>query len=301
MNRLMRMILPLALAGGLFLVAGCEEDKSAPTTATDVGNLRDISITLQSMDSHLGQFMEFRILSQRNEDLTGPFDWLRAVAYIDSLESATYTFTMMNAVPEGLARLDFWVDSYIDPSAATAGTHWYNAPDPDRTEDITDHGYRIMLPEDGDITVVFTHPAAEADTLYARFSAEPNDAMFLDVNQSTWQRAPLHLWMDFTGMTPHVGDLMGLKVIDPTTGVDRVVGLFIGRVPGDAFRVVLPNQGVQGVEYYIDFFADLSGNDQYDGQPTDHSWRVTQTIAASADSFNVDFAYNTTFTTIIWP
>ena len=60
MNRLMRMILPLALAGGLFLVAGCDEDESGPTGATDVGNLRDISITLQSMDSHLGQFMEFR-------------------------------------------------------------------------------------------------------------------------------------------------------------------------------------------------------------------------------------------------
>lgn len=301
MKRLMSMMLPLALAGSLFLAAGCDEDEGGPTGPTDVGALRDITITLQDMDSHLGQFLEFRVISQRDEEITGPFDWLRAVARIDSLESADHTFTMVNAVPEGLARLDFWVDSYIDPSAATAGAHWFNPPTPDRSEDVTDHAYRIMLPETGDLTVVFTHPAAEADTLYARFTASPDDAMFLDVNQPTWQRAPLHLWMDLTGMSADIGRMLGLKVIDPTTGVDRVVGMFYDRVPGDAFRVVLPNQGVQGVEYYLDFFIDANGNGTYDGTGTDPSWRVTQTIAAAADSFNVDFARTGTYTTIIWP
>jgi hypothetical protein len=309
MNRLMRMMMPLALAGSLFLVAGCDEDEGGPTDATDVGNLRDITVTLQNMDSHLGQFMEFRILSQREAEGPGPFDWLRAVAWIDSLESATFTFTMVNAVPEGLARLDFWVDSYVNPYAVPYGGHWYDIPYQETGysgtaagPEYTDDAYRIMLPEDdGDIAVVFTHPEAEADTLYARFTAEPNDAMFLDVNQPTWQRAPLHLWMDFTGMTPHEGQLLGLKVIDPTTGVDRVVGMYLGRVPGDAFQIVLPNQGVQGSEYHIDFFADLNGNGTYDGTPTDHSWRVTKTIAASADTFDVDFTYSTNFTTIIWP
>ena len=300
MNKLAKNLLTLMLVGSVLLVYGCESDDKEGTIARpSATNWRDLVVTLNSMDSHLGQMIAFRVVSKL-EETTTVFDELRAVARIDSLHTTPFTFTMPLAVPEGVHRLDFWCD--------TNGDTWY---DPSIPGTMNDHGYRMLLPATGTATVTFTHPDAAADTM----GAYVNNAWVLDVNQETWLRSPSHLWMNLTGMTTAVDHALELIVYEPDSG--RALGFYrFSRVDADDFQIVLPNiAGLNddgtGEQIQIDFYVDMDDNGTYSAG--DDSWSVTGTvdtfndtlgagvIVSVADSLVVDFAYNTSTTTIIWP
>lgn len=102
------------------------------------------------------------------------------------------------------------------------------------------------------------------------------------------------LTINFSGMTPHVGQTLYLRVIDNLNS--KEVGRTSTTVT-ENFALDL-NVLIQGRSYTIDFFADHDGNGLYDIPPTDHAWRMELNDAQGNDVVN--FAHNTNFTDIEW-
>ncbi len=102
--------------------------------------------------------------------------------------------------------------------------------------------------------------------------------------------------MNFTGMTPHVGQMLELRVEDNLTNkeVDRIK---IPSIASPDFTVQIPGLKLN-TEYKAEFYADLNGNGIYDSPPTDHAWRVDFTDDSGDET--IDFSHNTNFTDINW-
>jgi hypothetical protein len=104
------------------------------------------------------------------------------------------------------------------------------------------------------------------------------------------------LTVNFTGMTPHLGQLLELRVEDNATDkeVDRIK---VPVVPSADFNVQIAGLKLN-TEYKIEFYADHNGNGLYDAPPTDHAWEIDFTNTTG--DVTQDFAHNTTFTDINW-
>ena len=104
------------------------------------------------------------------------------------------------------------------------------------------------------------------------------------------------LTVTFSGMTPHVGQKLFLRVVDKLNMME------VGRteVPSitASFNVQL-NVVLPGHSFYVDFFADHNNNGLYNAPPVDHSWRMELNNAVGNDQLN--FSHNTNFTDIKWP
>jgi hypothetical protein len=301
MNKLARNLLTLMLVGSVLMVYGCAEDEEGGLpTKPEARNWRDLVVTLNNMNSHVGQLIAFRVVS-KFEDITTVWDELRCVARINTLQDTVFTFTMPLAVPEGVHRLDFWCDNN--------GNGWV---DPSEPGDINDHSYRVMIPATGTATVTFDHPDAAADTLGAYWD---DGTWFIDTNQPTWVRPPAHFWMNFTAMDSAVGHILELQVVDPDN--DRTVGYYrFDTVAAAEFQVVLPSIGYlntdgTGKAFQIDLYVDLDDSGGFSAG--DDSWSVTGTtgtyndtlgagvVVPVADSLVVNFAGTATTSTIVWP
>jgi hypothetical protein len=100
--------------------------------------------------------------------------------------------------------------------------------------------------------------------------------------------------MQFTNMTPHLGQLLEVMVIESESG--RTVGLY--RTPSLAnanFEVLIP--GIidpDGIVYRVEFYADLNGNGSYDDPDTDHTW-VIEFVESGADGVETEFTHGTDF------
>lgn len=103
------------------------------------------------------------------------------------------------------------------------------------------------------------------------------------------------LTVNFTGMTPHIGENLWLAVIDQSTKVE--IGRIKKNVTTAAFSIDVAGI-VSGKSYNVDFFADHNKNGVYDATPTDHAWRMTLNNVTGNSVLN--FAHNTTFTDIAW-
>jgi len=104
------------------------------------------------------------------------------------------------------------------------------------------------------------------------------------------------LTVNFIGMSPHLGQLLELRVENNNnnTEVDRIK---IPSVPSANFSVQIV--GLQlNTEYKIEFYADASGNGLYDSPPTDHAWSISFTNTTG--DVSQDFTHNTNFTDINW-
>lgn len=102
------------------------------------------------------------------------------------------------------------------------------------------------------------------------------------------------LTINFSGMTPHVGQTLYLRVIDKLNRKE------VGRrstTISENFALDL-DVIIQGSSYIIDFFADHNGNGLYDIPPTDHAWRMELDDAQGNDV--LEFSHNTDFTDIEW-
>ena len=116
-------------------------------------------------------------------------------------------------------------------------------------------------------------------------------------NQSNSSNETSAVTINFTGMTPHVGETLQIRAIDKYDGKE------VGRTKIDAiasadFQAVV--DGIQaGHNYWIDFFVDHNKNGKYDAPPADHAWRLELNNATGSDVIN--FAHNTNFTDIKWP
>jgi hypothetical protein len=104
------------------------------------------------------------------------------------------------------------------------------------------------------------------------------------------------LTVNFSGMTPHVGQLLELRVVNNNnnTEVDRIK---MPSIPSANFSLQIV--GLQrNTEYNIDFYADVNGNGLYNVPPADHAWRITFTNTTG--NVSQAFSHNTNFTDINW-
>lgn len=102
------------------------------------------------------------------------------------------------------------------------------------------------------------------------------------------------LTINFSGMTPHVGQVLYLRIVDKLNGkeVTRT------SVPITESFSLSFDVDIAGRSYNVDFFADFNTNGIYDAPPTDHAWRMELNDAQGNDELN--FSHNTNFTDIEW-
>lgn len=103
------------------------------------------------------------------------------------------------------------------------------------------------------------------------------------------------LTINFTGMTPHVGQMLTLYVRELPSGktLDTLVVDAIENADFSLQSYVIQS----GTSYVLDFYADHNENGMYDAPPTDHAWRVE--TGEAIGNLVVEFTHNTNFTDIM--
>ena len=105
------------------------------------------------------------------------------------------------------------------------------------------------------------------------------------------------LTLDFQNMNPHLSQKFELRVVNKGSGLE--VGRYtIGSLDSANFSIDLLVL-VEGESYWIDFYADLNGNGQYDAPSTDHAWRME--LNNAKNDTTLVFSHNVNFTDIQWP
>jgi len=111
------------------------------------------------------------------------------------------------------------------------------------------------------------------------------------------ETAPDTLSVHFSGMDPHMGQMLTLYVRDLATGayLDTMVVEEIEDAGFEIESYVIEPGGT----YQIDFYADHNENGMYDSPPVDHAWRME--TGEAMGNLEVEFAHNTEFTDIFGP
>ena len=222
--------------------------------------------------------------TQAPEAASGPFDftlslssmdphagqtaWLRIVDQADASElvrskkdsvEAAFDWVFTGILEAGHSyNVDLWVDFN--------GNGVYDVPS-------TDHAWRISVADVSDnVTESFVH-----------------NVTFTDIE---WIYA---VTMSFTEMSPHLDQLLSIRLVDSTSGTEVVRDTMT--VSSAAFSVTLA--GIDsGTVYNVDFYSDHNGNGSYDAPPADHAWRVSFTPGTGDTTLS--FVHNTDFTDIEW-
>jgi hypothetical protein len=178
-----------------------------------------------------------------------------------SIDSANFS-VMLDGLASGRS---YYVDFYADHNS----NGLYDVPG-------TDHAWRLELNDvSGDTSLNFTH-----------------NTTFTDI------RWPYALTLDVSSLTPHLGQMFEVRLLNKTT-MEEVYRDSLSSVAEADFAIVLP--GIEAGEiYYVDFYADHNGNSLYDAPPADHAWRMELENTLAGDS-TLYFTHNTTFTDIAWP
>lgn len=179
---------------------------------------------------------------------------------LDQVPSSEFTVML----PYIESNKNYYVDFYADLN----GNGTYNAPP-------ADHAWRMeLLDTEGDEDDNFVH-----------------NTNFTDIG---WN---YRFMLDAMNMTPHLGQLFELRVVNQSTLEEA------GRMRLDSIVLVdfaaLTTGIMLNENYYIDFYADHNGNGMYDPPPTDHAWRL-ELSGVTGDS-ELEFIHNTNFTDIQWP
>ncbi len=103
------------------------------------------------------------------------------------------------------------------------------------------------------------------------------------------------LSIDFTGMSPHLGQDFFLFLRDPESGENLDS---ISVEPIDTADFTLSFDSVASGSYYLDFYADHNMNGSYDVPPADHAWRIM--LDGIEGDTTIVFVHNTDFTDITW-
>ncbi len=158
----------------------------------------------------------------------------------------------------------YWIDFYADHN----GNGKYDAPP-------VDHAWQLELNNalGGDI-IAFTH-----------------NTTFTDIK---WKYL---LTINFTGMTPHLGQLMEIRVVDDSTTIE-VGRTRIESVTSSDFIVQMPVLWSDRNNYTIQFYADFNKSGLYEVPPTDHAYELH--LNSNSGDTTLTFAHNTNFTDINW-
>ena len=176
---------------------------------------------------------------------------------ITSVQSADFTVSLPGLEQGGSYMIDFFADHNQNMK--------YDPPS-------ADHAWRLNLDNViGDTTLTFTH-----------------NTSFTDI---AWNYL---LTINFLNMTPHVGQMLNLKVYDESD--NSMIGEYhLESIPSPDFHAALPGI-MTGRSYRIDFYADHNNNGSYDMPPADHAWRM-ELINVVTDTA-LTFTHNTNFTDI---
>jgi hypothetical protein len=107
---------------------------------------------------------------------------------------------------------------------------------------------------------------------------------------------PYLVVVQFTGMTPHVGQMFEIRLEDNNTGKE-IERIKLNTIPVADFNVILIGTKL-GVEYKVEFYADHNGNGLYDAPPVDHAWVIT--FENTTGDVTLNFSHNTSFEDINW-
>ncbi|MBI2793933.1 MAG: hypothetical protein HYX66_04690 [Ignavibacteria bacterium] len=110
--------------------------------------------------------------------------------------------------------------------------------------------------------------------------------------------AQYRLNMNFSGMGPHVGKWLYVRIVDNSSTQVWEAASIKTMIDSPELSVSILAL-LSGAPYKIDFFIDLNGNGRYEPPPTDHAWRLL--IPPVLDSVTINFAHNTDFTDIAFP
>jgi len=178
---------------------------------------------------------------------------------VSSIPSADFSTDLLVLLTGHSYRIDLYAD--------LSGNSLYDAPP-------KDHAWRLDLDKvSGESSVNFTH-----------------NTNFVDID---WKYL---LTVRFKDMTPHIGQLLELRVLETGTGME-VGRKRIESIPGADFDVDIA--GIElNMNYNVDFYADLNKNFLYDAPGTDHAWR--ENFSADKGDERVDFSHHTGFTDIGW-
>ncbi|MCB9057720.1 MAG: T9SS type A sorting domain-containing protein [Calditrichae bacterium] len=178
---------------------------------------------------------------------------------VNAIEAADFEIVLPGII-EGES---YFVDFFSDHN----GNGIYDAPP-------ADHAWRLEAEKvTGDLTLSFTH-----------------NTNFKDID---WK---YNLALQLAGMTPHVGQMLEVRVTDRLTGIE-VGRTRVQAIPQADFEVHIPGIEANGL-YRVDFFADHNGNGLYNDPPTDHTWRLD--VSAEQGQAIGQFSHNTNFTPLGW-
>lgn len=137
-----------------------------------------------------------------------------------------------------------------------------------------DHAWRLNLNNAlGNDTILFSH-----------------NASFTDIK---WQYV---LTVNFSGMTPHIGQMLELKV--ENSSLEKEIGrIKIPAIASSSFPVQIVGLNQPG-DYSVEFYADHNGNGLYDVPPVDHAWKLS--FNYTAGNVDLSFSHNASFTDIQW-
>ncbi|MFH1070397.1 MAG: hypothetical protein V1794_12330, partial [Candidatus Glassbacteria bacterium] len=220
----------------------------------------DLTINFTGMTPHQGQKFALRVV----DSLSG---MTVADTTIASLSAVNYELSFQEVLMEGQS---YHVDFYADFNKNGV----YDSPP-------ADHAWRMMAPAvTGNVTLSFAHNTNFTDVAY------PADL------------GPFDLTLNFMNMTPHVGQMLQLRVVDSSTAY-VAADTTIEYLAGPDFTIALPGVLQVGRSYNVDFYADFNKNGTYDAPPVDHAWRL---MASAVDtSQTLEFIHNTSFTDIMYP
>lgn len=218
------------------------------------------------------------IASSQHENLTVNFSnmsphlnqnlYLRVVDK-STLKETDRTFTLISSASFSVTfpAVDIGGSYFVDFFADVNSNGKYDAPP-------TDHAWRLNLNNAvGNDTLSFSH-----------------NASFTDIK---WQNI---LTINFSGMTPHVGQMLEIKLENSTTEKE-IARIKIPAIASASFPVQIIGLTQPG-DYSIEFYADHNGNGIYNIPPTDHAWKIG--FNYTGGNVDVAFAHNASFTDIQW-
>ena len=115
---------------------------------------------------------------------------------------------------------------------------------------------------------------------------------------SSMAGGPYDFSISLSNMNPHIGQLFKIRVVD-LSNMAEVTNADIFPVAGPDFMFNFPSILVSGKSYYVDFYADLNKNLDYDAPPADHAWRYV--LSNVSGMVMTNFFHNTTFTDVQFP
>jgi len=237
------------------------EDAGGNDDGLGCANARTLCVRLERFSPHVDELVSIDLVTKAD-------NILRARAIIEPMGGVAADFVLPLAIPESEVpeagedhplQIEVYADQNKDQMYTPGGA---------------DHEWNLELPASGNL--VFVH-----DTLFTSIDPRPRSI-----------GGDFH--MQFMNMTPHLGQLLEVMVIESESG--RTVGLY--RTPALAeanFEVIIP--GIidpDGTVYRVEFYADLNGNGSYDDPDDDHTW-VIPFVESGEDGVQTEFTHGTDF------